>query len=406
MNKFKNMDKKQKITIISVIAFLLLFTIGISYAFFTAQVTGNEAAKGTTVTTAHMEIKYTDDNEINAKGILPGWTATKTFTVENTGTREAYYKINWNNLKNTFINKTDLTYTISSDNNGGAINQTIIPDTGFNTNIIDYVEIPVGKKQTYTVVFNYANRGNQNADQGQSMIGKFEVTEMTKLERYNVTVDVVDSKDTVINPTLGPNQVLKGNDITFDVLPEGKYQYYTTSCTNNQSGSWNDSKLNVTNVTEDTTCTVIFKQIHEVNIITTNGTSDSNKKDALHEENVSFQVSPKPTFEYDNVTCSNGQTATMSTDKTTLNVIDVTAGTTCTVLYKSKIDYTSDSVFLVYIDGTLAEKVPLKTSGYNYDSVNSNCDKGATIAWDNNLWTASISNVSQANTTCEIYFTK
>ena len=80
--KLKNMNEKNRkvffLSVIVISVLLILGAVGLTYAWFSATVSGNSAAKGATVETGVLSIKYTNGNEIKGENILPGWTMTKT----------------------------------------------------------------------------------------------------------------------------------------------------------------------------------------------------------------------------------------------------------------------------------------------------------------------------------------
>ena len=113
-----NTDKKNKIMaiFITVAAFLVLG--GIGFAFFSSAVSNDNNEKFQT-STATMSLKFDDnDNGISANLNL-GESVTKKFTLENTGTVDAYAKIKWHDLVNTYMNGS-LSYTLeqSTSENG------------------------------------------------------------------------------------------------------------------------------------------------------------------------------------------------------------------------------------------------------------------------------------------------
>ena len=63
-----------------------------------------------------------------------------------------------------------------------------------------------------------------------------------------------------------------GGTLTFDVTPSENYQFDKVICTNDQNASYNDGKLTITGITNDTVCTVQFKSIKfAVNLEVING---------------------------------------------------------------------------------------------------------------------------------------
>lgn len=91
------MEKKNVVFLtVLAIATLLTAVVGTTFAYFTATVSNKTAPTTTTVTTAgSLGVEYDDGEQINLNPILPGASATKTFTVENTGDESAKYTISW-----------------------------------------------------------------------------------------------------------------------------------------------------------------------------------------------------------------------------------------------------------------------------------------------------------------------
>lgn len=81
----KKYDKKLMAIGISIIGIVVVLTIGLTYAFFTANIGGNENATQTVITTGVLKLTLTDTEVISLEEALPGSSATKVFTVKNTG---------------------------------------------------------------------------------------------------------------------------------------------------------------------------------------------------------------------------------------------------------------------------------------------------------------------------------
>ena len=162
--------------IIGLIVLVLVISIGGTYAQFSTRIEGN----GTqiTITTDELKLIYTDTLAVTGTNIQPGWSVTKTFTVENTTNEEKYYKIVWKDLVNTFVNTNDLTITITSTNGEGNLEKTPIQSssTPGNYDIISGVTIAGKTVQEYTVTFEYANTDeDQSADMGKTFSGSIEI---------------------------------------------------------------------------------------------------------------------------------------------------------------------------------------------------------------------------------------
>ena len=189
------MDKKTRIILgtTGLLLFLIIFIIGVTYAWFSVNVTGNEVAKGMNVQTGHLSINYSEGYNIQGQNILPSWSEAKNFTVKNTGERVAYYKLVWANLTNEFINKEDLVYSIAGTTDGtklpGNLLEVSLPDSGEDIIIFDNIEIEPGKTHSYTLIMNYKNNGNQSSDMGKGLEGRLGVRSSEKmLPKYLVDV--------------------------------------------------------------------------------------------------------------------------------------------------------------------------------------------------------------------------
>ena len=174
------MQKKQTIL---VVASLLVVVLSVTLAYFTAQIIGK--GKNVTINSADLKIIFTDsDGAISGSNIEPGWSDTKTFTIENKSNETYKYNIVIQDLINTFVTNGYLQYKIISTNNG--YNMTEFKDvpkseTATDTILAYSVSIPVGVTQSYTIEFKYANDEivDQSDDMGKTLSGKLFITEGT-----------------------------------------------------------------------------------------------------------------------------------------------------------------------------------------------------------------------------------
>ena len=226
------MSKKQKMgkVIIKIVIILLVLValIGISYSWFKAVIEGNEESKTVTLQAGKLEITYVDGPELNVQNIVPGWTASKTFTVQNTGDDSQTYKIAWATLENNFINRADLKYSITSTNGGGTLSQTQIPNSDNNIIIIDNITIPVNTIQTYTITIQYLlTQYNQNSDKERTLSGKIEVLDFEDTTIAPQTSTGSVSTETVVDTLYEKTMT----DVLNAMYPVGSI-YTSTSSTN------------------------------------------------------------------------------------------------------------------------------------------------------------------------------
>ena len=149
MKENTEISKSNKIKIIVITALIFLVSIaGISYAYFTIQITGNDTASSMRLTTANLSLVYTDVQIVSGEYAEPGWTETKTLTVYNDGNQTAYYNIIWRDLYNEVTNNELVISATCSSTSGTcpAISETVVPTEttlAHNIRVKSNIEIPV-----------------------------------------------------------------------------------------------------------------------------------------------------------------------------------------------------------------------------------------------------------------------
>ena len=180
VEKYKKLLVNKKVLIIFLCAIILLVCIGVTYAYFTAIVKGNETAKGAVANTGTMAIELDGTTLVGAESIYPGATITTNFTVENTGTLPVTYAITMIDVYNNFLNKDELVYSITSTNGGGIKTETVAPST--NGKIISPIIIEPGVVQEYTLTIHFKETtGNQNSNQGRTFTGKIQINDISDM---------------------------------------------------------------------------------------------------------------------------------------------------------------------------------------------------------------------------------
>ena len=196
------MQKKQTIL---VVASLLVVVLSVTLAYFTAQIIGK--GKDVSVSSADLKIIFTDsDGAISGSNIEPGWSDTKTFTVENNSKSEYKYNIVIKDLLNTFVTNGYLQYKITSTNDGYNMTEfKDVPKSGTATDkILAYsVVIPNGVTQSYTIEFKYANDESvdQSDDMGRKLSGTLFITEGTEDPNKTLYKQLLADKSTVLTRT-------------------------------------------------------------------------------------------------------------------------------------------------------------------------------------------------------------
>jgi len=172
------MNSNKKYLIIGIVSILLLM-LGVSVAYFTTEILGE--GKRMIISTANLEIIFTDKSEIIEEEITPGWSKTKEFTVENRSNDTFKYNISMKDFINTFALEY-LEYKITSTNGYNMTEYEVLPKSEETSTVTlkEGISIEVGETHTYTINFRY--RDDENVNQAEDMNKTFEGT--LSIEEY------------------------------------------------------------------------------------------------------------------------------------------------------------------------------------------------------------------------------
>ena len=190
-------DKDKMTLFVTGMFLLLIMTTGLSYAYFSASVKGNENAKDMVVEAGTLSLVYTDGPEIKVQNIKPGWSTTKEVSVKNNGTLGAYYNVIWQSLTNTISNnELVLSATCQRLNASGtvegtckSISQAAISDMTIAKRVS--IESGITHKYTFTILFKETNV-DQNTNQGKKFNG------VLGIEEYKAPDFATDSWEAII----------------------------------------------------------------------------------------------------------------------------------------------------------------------------------------------------------------
>ena len=334
--------KDKKFIYGSILVCVFLLTMGLTYAYFSLTVSGNDVAETINVSATKLELKYTDGKEVRSSDIEPGWTTTKTITVVNTGNDEAYYTLGWQKLYND-IQKNELVIRstcTSSGVTGGSCDNTdnvVVPQTtevsaGSNKVIYPYKEataILPGETHTYTITIEFINYTDkhQNYNQGKKFYGVLGI--VPAYNTYNLTLNISNADGTPIansevtlhsNPMIGTTD--SNGNVTFNNVELGDHTL--TVINNNKTIS---TAIKLTGGTNDIVQTdgKYNVKIKKENITLNVKLSDSNinnfyvkgKRRCLADEGATSFVDGQYTYTYSNNEWGVKLTDATSTDPVT-----------------------------------------------------------------------------------------
>ncbi|MBE6158406.1 MAG: BspA family leucine-rich repeat surface protein [Firmicutes bacterium] len=174
-------NKYVKILII-IAAFLVLSLVtSASYAYFVANVQGNENSNNTVITTGDVSLYVADDGVVRLSNAYPTQYVEKVFGITNIGSATTTYNVYLSNIINTFADKNDLVYTIRSIRAPGMYqgltqvdgcansNERVVPSiVGEESNIISSCQINPGELQLYVLTITFKDDGtNQDDNKGK-----------------------------------------------------------------------------------------------------------------------------------------------------------------------------------------------------------------------------------------------
>lgn len=174
-----DLNKNRKVIVLSSVALLLILIVGVSFAYFSANISDAETTSTITADAGTLSIVYADgtDNIKLVHNISPDSAPfiTKTFTVTGTNTPDKLmpYKLSIVVDNNTFSSGS-LTYSLESTNTG--YNGAVVPSItngdifGTGTSVMGegYFTNGTSKVHTYILKLYFLDTGvNQSTDMGK-----------------------------------------------------------------------------------------------------------------------------------------------------------------------------------------------------------------------------------------------
>lgn len=184
------MEDKSKTVIVSIIGTILtiaIVSLGVTYAFFSANISGSESGSTIVAEAGIMQIAVTGGNNVAAENIMPDndnpWgTKTITLTGTNTTEKSMSYKIKLV-VDNNEFKKANMQYTLTSTNTGnnGAVITSVTTATDITaavgasqvlggTTQVGYFLNASKVAHTYVLKLFYPET---NTDQSEDMGAKF-----------------------------------------------------------------------------------------------------------------------------------------------------------------------------------------------------------------------------------------
>ncbi len=211
------MSRKNKIIISIVgISIISLALIGLTYGYYLTRIQGNTNNKSISISTANLELTYSDNSDvITGTNIVPGTTlGTKTFTVTNNGDNNVdSYSVGLVNVINTFTRLDDIKYTVtcSSSVTGktcNGVSESTFPNE--NSYIIEN-QIDSKEVQTYVIEVEYKEMNvDQSIDMGKTLEAKIDIFDTKALTIQGTVTNSSENDYVVINSKEQTSEIVDG----------------------------------------------------------------------------------------------------------------------------------------------------------------------------------------------------
>ncbi len=185
------MSRKQRIVIsITGIVLVMLILVGLTYAYFLTRINGNTNDKSISVSTANLELKYDDIEQvlISEENVEPGKTWTKKFSATNTGSKKVEsYGVALENVINTLERTEDLVYTLNCTSSLGTTCNKVEDEQEFPTigKILITNSIESKEVQNYELTITYKEQNiDQSIDMNKQFSGKVNIVNPSIFNPY------------------------------------------------------------------------------------------------------------------------------------------------------------------------------------------------------------------------------
>jgi len=246
------------ITLLFVVTLVLL---GLTYAYYRTRVIGNQSEDpSVSITSKKLEVTYQNESAyIEASKISPGYTATKTFEVKNTGSEAAKYSVILSDIVNTFERNHDWTYTLQKNGSQVASGYIVAGSTQI---LVPSATIAAGTTNedsidSYTFTLTYADSNeNQSIDMGKTLNFKLDISDETntwEVPGTGTLLAAIKSANQVVEPLTIPGKAVPSDEEALLASTEDEYgtSYYFRGGVENNFVTFNNMCWRIVRVQGD-----------------------------------------------------------------------------------------------------------------------------------------------------------
>ena len=227
---------KKKLIILSITLIMLILTVGIAYAYFSASYIENTQEE--MLVSGDIVLRIDDVNIVTNENMIPGDYIEKQFTVTNTSDKDTTYDLWLSDVLNGFNYSNEFIYNLISDDGGRNITgyYNYLPKT--NTKIVNSYLIRGNTTHTYTLKITYkdVSSGNDINNMGKTFSAKIKINEEKKYAKISASQTFIKNIKSLANPDV--------TNIT--------YSYKDYNITGFQKANELDTTKNYINLASDT----------------------------------------------------------------------------------------------------------------------------------------------------------
>ncbi len=174
----------------------------------------------------NISINYLEGEKIISNNMTNNKTITSNFSVSNNGSQVAYYSIGIMTIKTNISDPENILLTIESDNQGGNINQVILPLN--DESVLDSIAINPGQTQRYKLAITYQGEASNKSLSGQIYV-------ILDSKREYGLADTLLRNNPIVKPKTNPGEELAvlNEGLIEDQDDYGKTYYFRGQSNNN-----------------------------------------------------------------------------------------------------------------------------------------------------------------------------
>lgn len=168
-----------------------------------------------------MSLEFSDGPEVKLENAVPGSQVVKTFKVKNSGSVETRYDVYFSKLINSFGDRSQLVYTLTSNDGGyNTLNQVQMPSTA--SKLVDQQLIGVGEEHNYTLTIKFIETNtNQNDNLKRTFSTLLDINKYEELASLTINISNGTVTPSIVYAEVGQHYL----DLLPTPVPDKGYEF-------------------------------------------------------------------------------------------------------------------------------------------------------------------------------------